>query len=437
MTNGLSNLVKKEIKEMLRDPKIILGMVLMPLIIFPVMGAAINISTTAVEESMKKMSMALMNVDHGPMANNLVATFNALNVTLVEINASTVDEALESLQESNVTTLIVIPRGFSQNLTSGQRAELEIYTVLRSLSFSEGAKASVAEAPIHVYEQLLVHQAVKQAFPNRDPQAVLDPITTNSFAVFKGRLIEAPPDVLRGLFMSQSFGFPMVIMLLLISAMQIAATSISIEKEEKTLETLLTLPVSRLGILAAKLAGSVVVAAAGAAAALVGVNYYVGSAFSFMPTGSLEISGLTPSPTGYILLGIVMFLTIVSALALAICIAAFSENVRDAQSLVGPLNFVIVLPSLILMFADVEILPFALQAILYAIPYTHAILAFKAAFTADYFIMLRSIGYITVFTVVVLYIAARIFTTEKIVTARIRFRKPRKKVLDLVEAAAT
>jgi len=46
LVSGLRNLVVKEIKEMVRDPKILLGMVLMPLIMFPVMGAAMNISNS-------------------------------------------------------------------------------------------------------------------------------------------------------------------------------------------------------------------------------------------------------------------------------------------------------------------------------------------------------------------------------------------------------
>jgi len=37
--------------------------------------------------------------------------------------------------------------------------------------------------------------------------------------------------------------------------------------------------------------------------------------------------------------------------------------------------------------------------------------------------MLRSIAYISLFTIVILYIAAKIFTTEKIVTARLSFKK--------------
>lgn len=419
----------KEIKEMLRDPKILLGMVLMPLIIFPALGIAMNISTTAVEESLKEVSMALMDLDQGPMAENLISSFDALNVTLTEIEATTVDEALKSLQGSNIITLVVIPLGFSQNLTSGDRGELGVYSVIRSLSFSEGSKASVANAPIRAYENLLVYQAIQQAFPDRAPETVLDPIALRSFVVFKGALIEAPPEALMGIFMSQSYGFPLVIMLLLISAMQIAATSIAIEKEEKTLETLLTLPVGRLSILIGKLAGSVVVAAAGAIAALIGVNYYTGSIFNIVPTEGLDLEalGLALSPTAYLLLGVTMFVTIISALALAICVAVFSENVRSAQSNVGPLNILIVLPSIILMFADIDILPLAIQAVLYAIPYTHSILASKAAFMGDYFTMLRSIAYISLFTMVILYIAAKIFTTEKIVTARISFRKLRKK----------
>ena len=427
MAGALGNLVKKEIKEMIRDPKILLGMILMPLIVFPIMGAAINISTSAVEKSMRTATLAVMKLDHGVMADGLISSFKALNMSLIEIQASSIEEAIENLQKANVTTLIVIPEGFTENLTSGLKGELDIYAILRSISLSEGAKASAANIPISIYEKMLVRQAIKQAFPDREPENVLDPISVKSFVIFKGRLLNVSPDFLQGIFMSQSFGFPMVIMLLLISAMQIAATSISIEKEEKTLETLLSLPVGRLSILAGKLAGSVVVAAAGALAAMIGVNFYTTSIFSFVPANSVDLAalGLTLSPFAYFLLGVTMFMTIVSALALAICIAVFSENVREAQSLIGPFSLLVILPSLVLMFADIDVLPSYFQAILYLMPYTHSILASKAAFAGDYFVMIRSIACISLFTVAVLYIAAKIFTTEKVITARLRLRKPK------------
>jgi len=63
-------------------------------------------------------------------------------------------------------------------------------------------------------------------------------------------------------------------------------------------------------------------------------------------------------------------------------------------------------------------LPPSLQLILLAIPYTHSIIASKAAFLGNYALVVRSILFITAFTVLVLYVAARIFSTERIITAR-------------------
>jgi len=429
LVSGLGNLVTKEVKEMLRDPKILLSMVLMPLVVFPAMGVAMNISATAVEESVKEvsmaLSMALIDNDHGLIAENLVSSLEAMNITVIEMKGTTVNEALETLQESNVTTLVVIPLGFSQNLTSGQRGELEVYSIFKSIGLSEGMKASAATAPISIYESLMVNRAIQQVFPGIEPGTILDPIAMKNLVVFKGRIVGVPPNVLASMFMSQSLGFTMVIMMLLILAMQTAATSISVEKEEKTLETLLTLPMERLSILTGKLAGSVIVAAAGAVASMIGVNYYTSSAFSLVPTEGvdLEALGLVLSPIAYVLLGVMMFVTIVSALAIAICVAAFSENVRSAQSVVGILSTLLTIPTFVLMFADIDILPPAFQVIMYAIPYTHSIIASKAAFLGDYYTMLRSITYISLFTVTILYVAAKIFTTEKIVTARISLKK--------------
>ncbi|MBS7636480.1 ABC transporter permease subunit [Candidatus Bathyarchaeota archaeon] len=120
--------------------------------------------------------------------------------------------------------------------------------------------------------------------------------------------------------------------------MQIAATSVAMEKEEKTLETLLTLPMDRLSILLGKLSGSIIVAAVGAVAYMAGYSYLLGSAMSGVPANlNLDFAalGLTPLFYGYLLLGTSLFVTMLSALALAIIMSAFAEDVRSAQSFVG------------------------------------------------------------------------------------------------------
>jgi hypothetical protein len=55
------------------------------------------------------------------------------------------------------------------------------------------------------------------------------------------------------------------------------------------------------------------------------------------------------------------------------------------------------------------------------------VLAAQAAMTGDYLTPVLGIIYVTAFTLVILFVAARIFATERILTMRISFR--RKKVV--------
>jgi len=95
---------------------------------------------------------------------------------------------------------------------------------------------------------------------------------------------------------------------------------------------------------------------------------------------------------------------------------------RDAQSLVGFLYILFILPMFFMMFSDINSLPLGLRIVLLAIPYTHLMLAAKASITGDYFLAGLGVVYVSVFTIVVLYVAARLFATEKILTMKLRFK---------------
>jgi ABC-2 type transport system permease protein len=210
--------------------------------------------------------------------------------------------------------------------------------------------------------------------------------------------------------------------------MQIAATSVAMEKEEKTLETLLTVPVDRFAILMGKLSSSAIVAGVGAITYLVGYSYVLGSAFSGISadTGSsidLVKLGLVPSPLGYTLLGISLFVTLLAGLALAVIMSAFADDVRGATALVGYVYPLIFIPSLALIYLDVNTLPLAVKAVLFAIPFSQPVIASKAVITGDYLTAGLGIIYVAAFTIIVMYLASRLFATEKILTAKLRFRR--------------
>jgi ABC-2 type transport system permease protein len=235
------------------------------------------------------------------------------------------------------------------------------------------------------------------------------------------------PNTLSGLLFIQSLALPITIMILLTYAMQIAATSVAMEKEEKTLETLLTAPVDRFAILMGKLSGSMFIAGIGAIAYMFGYNYMLGSFANMAQTGApgvdLAALGLTPSLFDYTLLGLSLFVTLLSALALAVIMSAFAEDVRGATALIGYIYPVIFVPSLALMYLDINSLPLFVKAIFYAIPFSHPVIASKAVVLGDYATVVFGIVYVAAFTIVIMYIASRLFATEKILTAKLKFRR--------------
>lgn len=426
MLKGLLNIVTKEVKEMVRDPKILLSMIIVPLLMFPLMGFAVQTSVESAEQSIEETSIALINQDQGAVAISLENYLALFNFTVTHFNEVTIDQALTQVQESNFTNLVIIPSGFSQNITEGGSASLTVYT-----PFSGGggigaaSQSSIIRSVLYNFENAIVDQRIKEGFPGANTTEILNPILWNEKSIVKGTSADVSPDVLFSLMMSQSIAMPVGIMTLLIFAMQLAATAVASEKEEKTLETLLTMPINRTIILAGKLTGSIIVALVGALAYLIGFSYYMGSFTGMMGTNTVDLGalGLAPTVASYAILGVSLFMALLSALALAISLSVFAEDVRGAQALVGPLSILFIFPMVFTMFTDINALPFPLSIILLAIPFTHSMIATNVTFTGNYIGAIGGIVYMAIFTIVVLYIASRLFGTEKILTAKLKLKR--------------
>jgi ABC-2 type transport system permease protein len=430
LLKGLNRIVVKEIKEMARDPRILLGMILAPLIIFPLMGIMFSASSTAVQQSLSTMSIGIADFDHGNVANSLTNYLQFYgDVRVQNMTMPSVNEIVSLAQKSNITAVIVIPEGFSRNITENRGGQLQIYGVFRGGGIAGQAGFSLVQGYIDMFTRNLTLQIVRQKFPT-NPDFVLNPINITQESIVQNNLVSVPPTTLYSIVQSQSVGFPLAIFMLVILAMQLAATSVASEKEEKTLETLMSLPLNRFTILAGKLIGSTIIAAIGAVATMAGVIFYIGS-FTFagpaQPSVNLSTIGLTPNSLGYLLLGISVFVSLLCALTVAIVVSVFAEDVRGVQSLLSFVYTPLVFPVFILMFTDLNTLPLALRIILLALPFTHPVLASQALMIGDYLTPVLGILYVVGLTLVLLYVASRIFATEKILTMRFSFR--RKKVL--------
>ena len=423
MLKGFTTILVKELKELMRDPKILVGMIVLPLVIFPVMGLVLGYAVESAQQQAQKATLLVVNNDGGNWSQTFVSYLNE-TMTVAVINGINPQHVVSQnlLTEYNSTQFVEIPNGFSQNMTKhiddgefNVTATLNVYGVFQG----GGIFSNIGSSGFNVF----VNGFNRYIAP--------DVVYTTQSTIIKGEIQQGiDPATLSGLLISQSLALPITVMIMLTYSMQIAATSVAMEKEEKTLETLLTVPVDRFSILMGKLSSTMIVAGVAAIAVMFGYTYMLGSITTGIPTtGSIDLValGLVPSPLGYALLGISLFVTLLSALALAVIISAFSEDVRGAQALVGYLYPLIFIPSLALIYLDINTLPLALKAVLFAIPYSQPIIASKAVVLGDYTTVIFGILYVTAFTIIIMYIASRLFATEKILTAKLKFRRKESK----------
>jgi len=432
MPHELRNIVVKELREIVRDPRLLIGMIVVPVLMMPLMGVGIRSAMEASQEQVSKMETGLLNEDWATgnrTYSELLYNMMFLNNLIIE--NSTAPDAASSITwavENGISTLVVIPPMFSEEIASGRSVNVSVYQMLSHYGFDELAGSGRMDAVFTLFNNYVLHERLGNNYTSSNPYQLPVPANVVSQSVVKGEVVNVSPTSLINTVFSSGLMVPIAISVVMILAAQLAATSVAMEKEQKTLEVLLTLPIKRINILLGKLSGVIVVSALATVAMLFSYGYYMSSFTSIGGGSQLDLAsiGLAPDMTGYALLAASLFLSIISALALAVLLAAYTKDVRSAQSLLGVLFLPIFIPAFLLMFAPVEILPGGMQVIIYAIPFSYPSIASKALYTKEYTIIALGVLYQIIFTAVVLFIAARLFASEKIMTARLKWSKKRK-----------
>jgi ABC-2 type transport system permease protein len=247
----------------------------------------------------------------------------------------------------------------------------------------------------------------------------LNPTTRVDTTFFKGKEIQGlSPSTLSSMLMSQSIVIPIIVMMLVIMAGASVISSMGLEKENKTLETLLTLPVRRSQIVIGKIVGSALVGLIMAAIYMLGFSRYMTSFQSL--DMNLADFGLALGMPDYLLVGISLFTALLAGLALCIVLGTFAKNYRSAQALVFPITALALIPTFIIMLKDFDTIPAVLQVLVFAIPFSHPMMAMRALMLDNYPLVIGGIAYTAVFTVVMVGVAVRIFNSDRLLTGRVQ-----------------
>lgn len=410
--SSLSNIVRKEFKELLTKSTII------PVILMAILFGYLGSMMGSVEEEVSAPPViGVIDLDKGMMSDIALGVFNSSAVLVY--NGTDLDAGLVDVKSSDGVALIVLPANFSSNIMNGSEGYIEVYWMMEGAGILDSISSASVDSLLRSVSYNIAAYLVAESSAT-DPTVVLSPVIRSDITIFEDREMRGvSPDSLTRMLSAQSFTVPLVIMMIIIMAGGMVISSMGLEKENKTLETLLTLPVSRQSIVSGKLVASALVGLVMAGIYMIGFNYYMSS---METSAEVDLSqyGLDLGPIDVMLVGVSVFVSLLAALSMCMVLGTYAKNYKSAQTLTMPITLLAIVPLFITMFKDFGSLPLALQVVLFAIPFSHPMMAMRELMFGNYVLVIGGIAYVTVFAVMMIAATVWIFTTDRLLTGSTR-----------------
>jgi ABC-2 type transport system permease protein len=426
-----ANLLKKEIKELVTKQLVI--SLAFTIILFNFIG---QVSKKEVQKAIGIQTISALDEDGSAASQALIKGLESARFKILDQSGKTREQALETAKSGESKLLLVIPKGFGDSLTELKPSEIETYSFMRSFSLIGARGQVVVQSVISALNEALSNNYLREKLPGIDPQSLKRPIKSKDFVVVRDRMAEGSANMVAGLISQQSLLIPVVLMMIVMYSSQMVISAIAMEKQNKTLETLLTVPIKRTSIITAKMLAAGLVGLISAGVYMFAFKGFVGgigeeAAQAGAQAGGAAIMqklGLTFDTTGMIILGLSLFLAILVALALAMILGVLAEDFRSAQNMIMPLMFMVMIPYFLSLFADINTVSLPIKIFILAIPFSHPFLVSQNLYLGNYGMIAAGLGYMLVVFIVLVVFAARVFSTDKILTMKLRFGKKKSAV---------
>ncbi|NAS32115.1 ABC transporter permease [Flavobacteriaceae bacterium R38] len=327
-------IIKKELKELLRDKKTIFNSIILPTLITPILIIGISKVTSFInkKESRKAIEIGLVNAPDDFL--RLIAN-DTLNKTT---NYQATDDFKNLIDEETIQTAIVFPSDWDSQMSNLNTSEIKVYR--------NGTKDNVNDrvsALITSYNNTIKEYRIK----------ALD-IPVQKMTPFKETYVEVGER--KELIGKRIGGFiPYIFILSLWGGCVLSAIDlVTGEKERKTIETTLSLPISKFKILLGKAAVSSLLGFLPALFNIVGIIIGVKLLDNIPPAIQTLIDEfLSVQNLTLILLLLIPFAIFISALLIALITGATSF--KEAQSKVTPVIMFIIIPLVLAMLPTMEL----------------------------------------------------------------------------------
>lgn len=424
------NLLKKELSELI-NKQMIIGLVV-TMLIFMVLG---NFMETTINEAVSvTYSVNLCDRDDTELTHELISMLEENNVELHVYSCESEDYA-KLLNDNDIKSIVIIPEGFTDALHGDVQAEL--ISVARMNSAAAMANISNDNsASVSIIEDCLKSILASEAGISSEQFSLMNsPITVSETTVVADKSASISLTNIMNKIMMQNMVLPIIVFVLIMMTSQMLMSAISTEKIDKTLETLLSAPISRTSVIGAKMLAAAIVALLNAAIYMIGFSTFVSGAtdsvseefaqsamseYISVETALVQL-GLSLSPADYILIGLQLFMTILICLSVSLILGAMINDTKSSQTMVLPLMMLAMIPYLISMMSDINSLPMTIRIIVYAIPFSHTFSAMSNLMFGNYTLFFGGLIYQVIVFAVCMFFALRLFKSDKIFTISLNF----------------
>ncbi|MEO0142498.1 MAG: ABC transporter permease, partial [candidate division WOR-3 bacterium] len=375
-------------------------------------------------KAMKPIPIGIVDLDKTNSSRILIENLKNTRNPVAILPAEDDKSAVGIAKKQNLSMVIIIPEGYEASLKGKKPAEIRIYSIITSLSVASSAVRINIKNLLKTINEEAAKLFIKELDPNLNPEILREPIKAREYVAFKDIIQPGSATFIIAYISSQTVIVPVALLMLMIITGTMIASSIAQEKENKTLETLLTVPVSRFTVVLAKMLAAVLLAIGFALFFVLAMGSFMSSFGNIDTTQMQDLKtmgagiNLSLDPTGKILLGISIFLAILNALAMATLLALFAQDVKDAQTTIMPLTIMVLIPYFFALAFDPGTMSLGLKVFTFLIPFSHTFFAFKFLLLGEKLPVLLGIIYLLFFAVCLLFVATKVFSSERILTIK-------------------
>ena len=433
-------LLKKEISELFTK-EIIISMIFTVVLLFA-MG---NLMTGAMEDMIFSDTVNIIDCDNTEFTAEIKKFLeeNGYEVNLLPADKYTGNIA-EDMKNYGEAEAILIPEGFTETILNEKKpCEVTLICSMKSTTsvtaMTSGAAVADAADGISFFVEKTLYE--KYGIDKEDSEFARNAVEIGNVTIAGEKSAKVGIEAVASVTMMRNMVVVMMIFFLVLFASQMIITAIATEKIDKTLETLLSAPVSRMTIILSKMTAAAIVSVINAVAYMIGfAGYMSGMSAGMSPeelgnmvsSGEVDISSAIETLNfslnigDLFLIGLQMFMTILIALSVSIILGALAKDAKSTQTLVMPIMIAITLPFMMTLLGGSSGESSMMNIIMSVIPFTHTFRALDNIAFGNMTAYWLGFLYQAVCLVICLILAVRIFTTDKIFTVSLNFRGRKK-----------